>query len=163
MKKLLALCLCLLLFAAGCGLPGPQMASASLDADSPITEPPDTVPEKGTLSAMLSSGVDSSRFSQVMEVVQDAEGEQVALWSDGEITDLRIDFGLMDPEGISFCPSGPGFTASSLSADQLILLRLYFSDTSPSVRIQYTGAQGEIVRYLFQSGKDGSILMLEQP
>lgn len=127
----------------------------------PKASQPDN-PELGTLSADHLDHVDADRFGRVIEAAVDAEGEQVALYTDDVLEDVVVEQGTMDPEGEVFTPEHELLRVKKLTSDMLLVIHTYFTDTVPTLRVQYTGANGPEWRYLFQSGKDGSILLLEQ-
>lgn len=163
MKKFLSALMSLLLLLAlvGCNNPNP-----AADTTAPtVTEPtPSTtaLPEPaGTLKADLLQNVDPAKFAQTYQMTIDAKGEKVALYTDGMIHDLLIEYGSMGPEDNTFTPEYTVFSAKSVSSDSLIIICTYFPDVLPNLRVQYTGAGGSITRFLFQSGKDGSILLTE--
>lgn len=129
---------------------------------------PDYIPaalpelQPGVVNACLAQDVDLDRFTQFAEVPLDPDGEQVVLYSDGLVTELKLEIGSWDMEGTMFIPASTVFAASSLTPGDAIMLSTMFSDTMPHIRMTYTSAGEEYTYFLFQSGKDGSILILDE-
>lgn len=152
MKKFICLLLSLLvmltLFAC-------SSASGSSTVQSVPAQP------SGTLLVSQADAIDPNGFDQVFTAMLDPDGEHIALHTDGLLQDFALEFGNMDDTGMVFQPEYTIFSAKQFTADTLICLNTYFSDTMPTLRVSFTGAEGSQVLYLFQSGKDGSILLTE--
>ncbi len=163
MKKFLTTLMSLLLLLALVGCNTPNMPTGTTVPTVTEPSPPETtLPEPaGTLKADLLQNVDPDKFGQTYQITIDAKGEKVALYTDGMIHDLLIEYGSMGLEDNAFTPEYTVFSAKSMSPDSLIIICTYFPDLLPNLRVQYTGAEGNITRFLFQSGKDGSILLTE--
>lgn len=93
-------------------------------------------------------------------VVSSWDGETVDLITDGTVTDLRIE-AVSSYDGETFFTDGTLFAANYLEGGKVVRLMDDIPDTMPNVRITYTGKSGQVVRYLSQSGQDGSFLLLE--
>ncbi len=100
-------------------------------------------------------------YEQFYEVVIDEEGVAVLLTTDGLVYDFTLEYGSWDSDGIVFTPTSTVFAASSLSYCDGVVVRLYIPDVMPNLRLTYTTEEGTFQKYIFQSGKDGSILLLD--
>lgn len=120
---------------------------------------PDGVP--GTVEAVLAQDVDLDSFTQFAEATMDAEGEQVVLYTDGMVTNLTLEQGSWDMDGTHFSPKATVFAANTLTPGDAIMLQTMFSDTMPHLRLRYTSGGEEHTYFLFQSGKDGSIILMD--
>ncbi len=152
-----AVTLALILVLAGCTAPTTPTVPVSTPS------PTETAPARptGTLKADLFKNIDPQKFEQKFHLTIDAQGEQAVLFTDGTIDDLQIDYGTMDLDSNRFTTEYTLFSAEHLDSDSLVVISTYFPDVLSNIRIQYTGADGAITRYLAQSGKDGSILLTE--
>lgn len=124
-----------------------------IPADLPQTAP-------GIVEACLVQDVDLDSFSQFAEVTLDAEGEQVALFTDGLVTNLTLEIGQWDESGTDFYPKATIFAVNTLSPGDAVMLQTMFSDTMPHIRMRYLSGGTEYSCFLFQSGMDGSIILL---
>ncbi len=141
----------LLLMLAGCNQ-APEESKSQAEPPQPSS----------TLHADHLSAVQEDQFDRVFQTVIDPEGEHVALYTDGLLKDFVVEQGTMDADAVTFHPDHPLFRARELDADTLLILYTYFTDTVPTLRVSYTGPDGPEQCYLFQSGKDGSILMIAE-
>lgn len=116
----------------------------------------------GTIDATLFGQTDPDQFEQFAEVIIDKEGEAVLLHTEGLVYDVTIEYGTWDSEGTVFTPTTTVFAASSLTPYDGVLVQVYFPDVMPNLRLTYASEDGTIQKYIFQSGKDGSILLVDQ-
>lgn len=115
----------------------------------------------GTVEACLAQDVDLDSFTQFAEAHLDNDGEQVVLYTHGLVTDLTLEVGEWDMDGINFISKATVFAANTLSPGDAVMLQTMFSDTMPHIRMRYTADGAEYSFFLTQSGKDGSIILLE--
>lgn len=116
----------------------------------------------GTVNAALFGETDPSRFEQFAEVIIDKEGEAVLLYTDGLVYDVTIECGAWNEDGTVFTPNSTVFSATSLTPYDGVLLQAYFPDVMPNLRLTYTTDTGTVQKYVFQSGMDGSILLIDE-
>lgn len=116
----------------------------------------------GTVHAALWNESLQTDFEQLYNVTVDAEGEAVLLSTDGLVYDLTLEYGSWNSDGTVFTPTATVFAASSLSFSEAVFLRLYIPDVMSNMRLTYTTDEGTTQKYIFQSGMDGSILLLDQ-
>lgn len=115
----------------------------------------------GTVTAQLWNEADQTGFEQFYNVSIDDQGEAILLSTNGLVYDLTLEYGSWDMDGMVFYPSSTVFAASSLSYSDAVILHLYIPDVMSNMRLTYTTNEGAIQKYIFQSGKDGSILLLD--
>lgn len=115
----------------------------------------------GTVTAQLWNEADQTGFEQFYNVSIDDQGEAILLSTNGLVYDLTLEYSSWDMDGMVFYPSSTVFAASSLSYSDAVILHLYIPDVMSNMRLTYTTNEGVIQKYIFQSGKDGSILLLD--
>ncbi len=123
--------------------------------------PPETVLTEGTVSAQVFNQEDAARFQRFSEVILDSEGEKILLYTDGCVTDVRIRLGTWTEDGLDFIPEAMVFAANSLSKGDAVLLQAAIPDTMSNLQLQYTSNGETVTKYISQSGKDGSILVMD--
>ena len=174
MKKFAAVILCALLL-AGCAaqVPAETTTAPAETTQAPVTVPATTAPQAvtlppetqapadGVVKVSRAAEVDLSGFATPVELLLEEDGEQVALYVEGQITGFVLERGSWDENAVHFIPEETLFLAQEMGNHALLLITTQFGDALPHLRVTYTGAEGEIQRYLFQSGEDGSILLVE--
>ena len=172
MKKLIGMFICLLLL-AGCAAQPPvettqapaettQAPTETTQAPAEITLPPDTqAPADGVLKAARAAEVDFGKLATPIELTLEEDGERVALYVEGRITGFVLERGSWDENAVQFTPEETLFLAQEMGNGAVLLFTTQVGDALPHLRVTYTGPEGEIQRYLFQSGEDGSILLVE--
>lgn len=93
--------------------------------------------------------------------VQNWEGAQIDLATDGYVTDLRVETVAPINEGETYEATDTLFAANWLEGGKVIRVFADIPDTLYNLRVSYTGASGKVVRYITQSGEDGSVLLVE--
>ena len=115
----------------------------------------------GVVSAQLLSQAQQTDFGQQYNISIDEEGEAILLSTNGLVYDVMLEYGSWSYDGTVFYPSNTVFAASNLSFSEAIVLRLFIPDVMPNMRLTYTTDEGTTQKYIFQSGEDGSILLLD--
>lgn len=123
--------------------------------------PPETVLTEGTVSAQVFRQEDAARFQRFSEVILDSEGERILLYTDGSVTDVRIRQGTWTEDGLDFIPEAMVYAASGLSQGDAVLVQASIPDGMPNLQLQYTANGETVTKYISQSGKDGSILLMD--
>lgn len=123
--------------------------------------PPEKLSGSGTLQAILFDQADQSRFDRYAELVTDPKGTHILLFPEGTITDIRIDQGQWDYDGVKFYPESTVFASPVLYSGDAISVTTMVPEIMPDLRIQYTSNGETVTRYLLLSGKDGSALLIE--
>ncbi|MBQ6889528.1 MAG: DUF3298 domain-containing protein [Oscillospiraceae bacterium] len=116
---------------------------------------------QGSVSAALFADAPLFQYRQFAEVIQDNQGVELLLSTDGAVTDVRIELGAWDATGTKFEPTATVFACDGISADTAIVVQCDLPDVMPVLRLHYTSQGTAYSRYITQSGKDGSILLTE--
>lgn len=117
----------------------------------------------GNLYAQLFSEAQLFNYQQFSEVLQDSDGVEILLSTDGAVADIRLEYGGWNDAGTEFIPSAVIFACDGISEDSAIIVQCQLPDVMPVLRLHYVSQGVPYSRYIFQSGKDGSILLLENP
>lgn len=104
--------------------------------------PAEQVETKGSVLLEPFADAELSNFSQFAELIQDADGDEYLLHTDGVLQNLRLEIGTWSNDG-NFTPEATVFAAEALCADHALLLQLS-AESFASVRISYL-SQGEII------------------
>ena len=92
--------------------------------------------------------------------VQDWKGTAIDLGTKGFVRDVRVER-VISSDGKTYDSLGTLFAADWLEDGKVVRILADLPDVMYSLRLSYTGADGRVVRYITQSGKDGSILLVE--
>ena len=100
---------------------------------------------------------------QFIDVIADDEAEPFVILPLREMRDVALEALEWNDEDFSVAKARPLFLAPRLEAGQNLRVASYFDDILPNLRIRYTDAEGQAqCLYLFQSGRDGSMLLLSE-
>lgn len=139
---------------------------ASVDSDTkpvekePISSPGE--PETDPISVCLDWELDKSAYQNRAEITLDEDGAVVCITTGKELTDIVLEYGNWDMDGVVFTPEQKIFFSESMSPETILVLHTYFSDVMPNIRITYKTKSGtEFSHFLFQSGMDGSIMLMD--
>jgi len=122
--------------------------------------PDEYQPSSGELIAEAVEEADTTRFAQLMDVVIHPQGEQVLLYSDKTIRNLKITRGSWTPDGLYFIPDHDVFNVTGVSDKQAVSIRLSIPEMLPDLMVSYETAN-EVKRfYISKSGVDGSVVLL---
>lgn len=100
---------------------------------------------------------------QFTDLIVDEDAEPIVLISLREMTDFALEYLDWD-----FCTMEPTvlmtlYAATNLAPGNNLRVSCYFEDVMPNLRVRYTDTEGEAqCFYLFQSGRDGSLLLLAE-
>ena len=122
--------------------------------------PDEYQPSSGKLIAESADQADTARFAQLMDVVIHPQGEQVLLYSDKTIRNLKITRGNWTPDGLYFIPDYDVFNATGVSDKQAISIRLTIPEMLPNLMVSYETANEVRRFYISKSGLDGSVVLL---
>ena len=114
----------------------------------------------GSIHAQRLSEVHLDEYTQIAEVTTDEGGEQILISSEGLIRDVQIQYGTWDETGTVFTVTATVFSTYTLSPGDGIMLETFIPDTMPNLKISYRSGSELITQYISQSGKDGSIILL---
>lgn len=122
--------------------------------------PDEYQPSTGTLIVESIDQPDTGTFAQLMEVVIHPQGEQVLLYSDKTIRNLTITHGSWTPDGLYYLPDYVIFSATGVSADKAIAIRLSIPEILPNLMVSYETMNGTENFYISKNGENGSIQLL---
>ena len=114
----------------------------------------------GKAQICFADEIDKTAYKSVEEIIIDEEGNMVAIFTDGLLQNLVLEYGQMDADGIQFIPEEKIFDRPQLADDHLLAVKTYFGDVNPTLRLSFDGAEGREEQFLFQSGEDGSIFLM---
>ncbi len=130
------------------------------------TTPPEE-PEKqanGTLYASNMYNLDN--YTNIHSIDADKEVDEYAakfaLYTDGMIKNFTIIKVSMDFDTLEYKDEKQLFNLDTFDTDSVVVVRAFFDDTASNLKVTYTTDAGTVIRYLYQSGQDGSILLLEK-
>ncbi len=130
------------------------------DVLSTLEFPPQPVINEDFLLDFFQGGAAGMRF---IDVVHDEDAEPITLVPYRELKDFALEYVEWDDEAFTVSQAMPLYTTSPLSPGDNLNIYCYFEDILPSLRIRYTDAEGNArCFYLFQSGRDGSLLLLPE-
>ncbi len=113
----------------------------------------------GSLHVQPFSQANIFAFQNFAEIIQDSDGEEVLLYTDGTITDLRFEVGSWNTDDMQFVPAATIFACDGIWESSAVLLQIQFPDAMPSLRVSYSCDGTSYTKYLTQSGKDGSFIL----
>ena len=117
---------------------------------------------EGNVSVELFNQTDIDRFTQTSELTLHPEGEQILLHSGNTaVSNVIIEYGAVSTEGTRFVPEATIFACATLTPGDAVLMNVSLSDVSPVLRITYRSGTQTITKYIFQSGEDGSIELID--
>ncbi len=124
--------------------------------------PAETESVTGILQAELFQDDSLDKYEGFSEIVIDQGATKALLHTDSSIYDVRIETGSWSADGDIFIADHTVYAAYALTAGNAIMVESEIPDTLPRLRITYkTG--GQTARYyLTDSGKDGSIILMEE-
>lgn len=115
----------------------------------------------GTVEAVLFTEADIADFTQICEV-SESTGETILLHSGkSAVSHVTLSSGIFTSVGISTMPNYTIFACSTLTPGDAILLETDIPDTIPNLQLQYLSGDEYVTKYISQSGKDGSILLID--
>lgn len=130
---------------------------------------PDFMPKKmnGNINKD-SESFEISKYNPAVDGVQpkssiiiDEKGEQVLLTASSDIYNVKITSVYYIEESNTFEDLNQYFAASMFSKGDSILISTYIPDVMPNLKLSYTLPDGTTRnRYIFQSGMDGSLMLI---
>lgn len=124
--------------------------------------PAEQIAMDGSITATLFDENVLSEYNRFVEVTVDEGGEQILLYTDSAVSNVRIDLGSWDEDGVIFTAESTVFAANTLCLGDAVILQTYIPDAAPNLRLTYVSGNETVTRYISQSGMDSSILLLEQ-
>lgn len=116
---------------------------------------------KGVIQVELLNEMDLGAYTQIAELPLNEEGEHIFLHCDGLVRDVKIDIGTWNESGTEYTPTCTVFATYALTPGDGIMIQAAIPDTAPNLRLTYHDGNQIISTFISQSGKDGSILLLD--
>ena len=114
----------------------------------------------GKVQIAFADEIDKAAYKSMDEKIIGKEDDMAAIFTDGLLQGLVLEYGEMDMEGIQFAPDEKIFDLHQLTDDHRATVKTYFGDVDPTLRLSFDGAESREEYFLFQSGEDGSTLLL---
>lgn len=122
--------------------------------------PDEYQPATGKLIAQSADSADTNKFAQLMELVLQPEGEEVLLYSDKSVRNIKITSGSWTPDGLYFLPDYVIFSATGVSNEKAIILRMSIPDIHPDLMVSYETVDGVQDYYFLKNNETGVIALL---
>ena len=98
-----------------------------------------------------------------IDVIVDEDAADIVLLPQYTVTDFALEKVTWNDETFQIASSSPLYTADRLGPGDNLKITCWFSDVLPDLRIRCTNEAGDAeCWYLFQSGFDGSLLLLSE-
>lgn len=123
--------------------------------------PPEEDRMEGTLACQLLTEADTSAYTQIAELMVNTHGDPFFIYADGAVRNVTIESGLWDESGTVFTPDAVVFATYTLTPGDAVMITADIPDTMPNLRISYRSGDEIHQAYISQSGKDGSILIMD--
>jgi len=123
--------------------------------------PPEEDLAEGTIYAQLLEDAKLEEITQIAEVPLHEQGQQIFLHCDGIVRDVVLEYGFWDESGTNFTAECTVFATYTLTPGDGIMIQADIPDAAPNLRLSYRSGDQIISNFVSQSGKDGSILLLE--
>ena len=136
--------------------------TAARDDDQPavqvLTEPP--AEANGTIHVDYLEQAGES-FGIINEVWMGENSVDLALWSDGLVRNVVLEYGPVDPESGEFLAAAQLYNNEALDSNTLVKLHVDLRQGETCMRVTYEGKQGVEQYYVIQRGEQGRILLRE--
>lgn len=115
----------------------------------------------GTLTAIRTSEEGPGLLARLTEVVLSEDGEQFLLTANGTLYDVSIEQPRYGSDGVYYGTECTLFATAELHPGDAIRVSHMFVDVLPNLQVSYSDGGTRTTVALFQSGEDGSILVIE--
>ena len=102
----------------------------------------------GSIKATTADKTDVSQFTQIAELTLNADGQQVFLYTDSIIWDVKLEYGAWDVSHSSFAPVYTTFFSGTLSPGDAVMVQ---SDEFTALRLSYYNGTETVVQYFNQA------------
>ncbi len=120
------------------------------------------LPEETAAEGELAGDIDAaSGADYLVDDNTDGQGALVRFTARGRVKDVKISYVTYAEYNNSFYEDGTLFFASSLADGETLAVRTWIPDVLPTLQISYTAAEGERKYLISQSGKDGSLVLMD--
>ena len=118
--------------------------------------------ELGTVAVDFSENVVLSDQGEVIQAAADQCDLEIGFYTDGKsVQDVLLETGHMNEDASDFVPEKTVCSAALLGPNDALLVKVPYFETMPNLRLTYTGANGTARFYVTQSGKDGSLVLVD--
>jgi len=115
----------------------------------------------GELVAESFENYNTDRFNQSCEIIQNAGSQRIILHcGDGAVNNLKINQGFWDAEGKQFTSNATILACATVTPGDAVIIECDIPDVMSNLQVTYTSDGSEHTKYITQSGKDGSIILL---
>ncbi len=115
-----------------------------------------------SFNAARKDQIQTENFDQIVTVTCDAGGEGVSLFAGATLYNVSVQMGHWTPAN-RFVDDKVLIAANRLTEKDLLLIYTYIPDVLPNLRLSADCGDGQTRSYyIFQSGKDGSILLINE-
>ncbi len=111
----------------------------------------------GALYAQVFDMEKSFSFQNFAEIIQDPAGTEILLYTDGTLSDIRLELGSWNAAGTAFVPTATIFACDGLSSDTAIVVQSKLPEVMPVLRVRYVSEGVEHNQFISQSSADGTI------
>ena len=134
----------------------PYNALAGILQDAYFPGEQDTA--NGTLKAIPFSQEALSQFQRFTELVQDSDEENILIYTDASVRNLRIETGIWSATGTFYTPQHTIFAASALSAGDALMIQAQITQQNPQLRIRYETDAGTKIFFITKDDSGKPIL-----
>lgn len=113
----------------------------------------------GTVSVTDLATADQGRFTKYTELILDENGENVLLYTNTAVQNVRIEAGEWSASGAYYTAQHTIFAASSLTTTDAIMIEAVLESALPQLRISYQSA-AETVSYYIAKGANGQLQLI---
>jgi hypothetical protein len=117
--------------------------------------------ENGTLVIKPLKEIDTNAFDRTFRLELDSDGQVIAITASETIYNLRVEQGFLSYDSTAFWVTSTPLFCSSLSANELIRLKVYLPEFEPVICLSYTTADEERTCYLM-TDENGDLLVMDE-
>ncbi len=120
--------------------------------------PAETGIVSGQIAGKQFSNVKPNEFSKYGELILDDQADNIVVYTDGTIQNIRIEIGEWSASGAYFTPQNIVFAATSLSQGEAILIEAKLDNKLPSMRL-YFESNGKTECRFIAKDESGNIVL----
>lgn len=120
-------------------------------------------PPQGAVAGSFGLWFDLDGDISFEDVVVDEDADPIILYPDPGVRDFVLEEVVWDEETMTIEGAKPLYQAEEFTGAESLRIFCYIPDVLPTLRVRAVNAQGEAeCWYIFQSGRDGSLLLLSE-
>lgn len=100
-------------------------------------------------------------YTQVAEIVLNKDGEQILLYTDQMVQNLRLISGSWSADGTSFTEENTVFATDNLTPGDAIMVQIDFTEALPSLMLQYTSNEKTTQTYISLDSANNTVVFTE--